>query len=61
MTFKDDFIYYFEIYCIRYKSETFIIFLHYKIYLKSRDYRIYYIRFNNKDEYINKTFFEYFI
>ena len=61
MTFKNGFISYFEIYCIRYKSETFIIFLRFKIYLKSRDYRIYYIRFNNKDEYINKTFFEYFI
>ena len=38
MTFKDDFIYYFEIYYIRYKNETFIMFLRFKIYLKSRDY-----------------------
>ena len=36
--FKNDFIYYFEVYYIRYKSETFIIFLRFKIYLKSRDY-----------------------
>ena len=38
ITFKNDFIYYFKIYYIRYKSEIFIIFLHFKIYLKSRDY-----------------------
>ena len=56
MTFKDDFIYYFKIYYIRYKSEIFIIFLRFKIYLKSRDYRIYRIRFDNENEYINKIF-----
>ena len=60
MIFKDDFIYYFEIYYIRYKNEIFIIFLRFKIYLKSRDYRIYYIRFNNENEYINKVFFKCF-
>ena len=38
ITFKDDFIYYFEIYYIHYKSEIFIIFLRFKIYLKFRDY-----------------------
>ena len=58
VTFKNDFICYFEVYCIHYKSETFIIFLRFKIYLKSRDYRINRIRFDNKDEYINKVFFE---
>ena len=54
--FKNDFIYYFEIYCIRYKSETFVIFLRFKTYLKSRGYRIYRIRLDNENEYINKTF-----
>ena len=54
--FKNDFIYYFEIYCIRYKSEIFIMFLRFKIYLKSRDYRIYRIRLDNENEYINKIF-----
>ena len=58
--FKNDFIYYFKIYYIRYKSEIFIIFLYFKTYLKSRDYRINYIRFNNKGEYINKIFFKCF-
>ena len=56
ITFKNDFIYYFKIYYIHHKSKTFIIFLHFKIYLKSRDYRIYRIRFNNENEYINKIF-----
>ena len=56
ITFKNDFIYYFEIYYIRYKSEIFVIFLRFKIYLKSRDYRIYRIRFNNENEYINNFF-----
>ena len=36
--FKNDFIYYFKIYYIRYKSEIFIIFLRFKTYLKFRDY-----------------------
>ena len=36
--FKDDFIYYFEIYYIRYKNKIFIIFLRFKTYLKFRDY-----------------------
>ena len=56
--FKDDFICYFKIYYICYKSEIFIIFLRFKIYLKSRDYRINRIRLNNENEYINKIFFE---
>ena len=58
ITFKDDFIYYFEIYCIRYKSEIFVIFLRFKTYLKSRDYRICRIRFDNENEYIINVFFE---
>ena len=58
VTFKDDFIYYFEIYYIHYKNEIFIIFLRFKIYLKFRNYRINYIRFDNKNEYINKAFFK---
>ena len=61
MTFKNDFIYYFEIYYIRYKNEIFVMFLHFKTYLKSRDYRINRIRFDNESEYINKIFFEYFV
>ena len=61
ITFKNDFIYYFEIYYIHHKSEIFVIFLCFKIYLKFRDYRIYYIRLDNKGEYINNIFFEYFI
>ena len=61
ITFKNDFIYYFEIYYIRYKNEIFIIFLRFKIYLKFHDYRICRIHFNNENEYINKTFFKYFI
>ena len=58
ITFKDDFICYFEIYYIRYKNEIFIIFLRFKIYLKSRDYQINRIRLDNENEYINKIFFE---
>ena len=58
ITFKNDFIYYFKIYYIRYKSESFIIFLRFKIYLKFRDYQINRIRLDNKNEYINKTFFK---
>ena len=61
ITFKNDFIYYFKIYYIHYKSEIFIIFLRFKIYLKSRDFRINRIHFDNEDEYINKVFFECFI
>ena len=61
ITFKDDFICYFEIYYIRYKNKTFIIFLRFKIYLKSRDYRINRIHFDNENEYINKVFFKCFV
>ena len=61
MTFKNDFICYFKIYYIRYKNKIFVIFLRFKIYLKSRDYRIYRIRLDNKNEYINKVFFKCFV
>ena len=61
MTFKNDFICYFEIYYIRYKNETFIMFLRFKIYLKFRDYRINRIHFDNENEYINKAFFKCFV
>ena len=60
ITFKDDFIYYFKVYYIRYKSELFVIFLRFKIYLKSRDYRICRIRLDNENEYINKIFLKCF-
>ena len=60
ITFKNDFICYFEIYCIHYKSEIFVIFLRFKVYLKFHDYRIYRIRFDNGDEYIINVFFECF-
>ena len=61
MTFKNDFIYYFKVYYIRYKSEIFVIFLRFKIYLKSRDYQIYHIYLDNEDEYIINVFFKCFI
>ena len=50
--FKNNFICYFKIYYIRYKSEIFAIFLRFKIYLKFLKFYIYYIRINNKREYI---------
>ena len=59
MTFKDDFISYSEVYCIRYKSEIFAIFLRFKVYLKLLGFRIYRIRLNNKGEYIFKVFLVY--
>ena len=61
ITFKNDFIYYFKIYYIRYKSEIFVIFLRFKPYLKSHDYRIYRIRFDDENEYIINIFFEYLV
>ena len=61
VTFKDDFIYYFEVYYIRYKNEIFVMFLRFKIYLKFRDYLINRIHLDNEGEYINKIFFECFI
>ena len=59
--FKNDFIFYFEVYYIRHKSETFIIFLRFKAFLESRDYKIYRIRLDNKREYIFKTFLNYLL
>ena len=59
--FKNDFIYYFEIYYIRYKNEIFVIFLRFKTYLKSRDYRIYRIYFDNENEYIINVFLKCFV
>ena len=58
VTFKDDFTCYSEIYCIRHKSETFVMFLRFKAYLESRGYRINRIRLDNENEYINKAFLE---
>ena len=59
--FKNDFIFYFKVYCIRYKSETFIIFLRFKVFLKSRSYKIYRIRLDNEREYMFKVFLNYLL
>ena len=61
ITFKNNFISYSKVYCIRYKSETFIIFLRFKVFLESRDYKICRIRLDNEREYIFKTFLNYFL
>ena len=61
ITFKDDFIYYFKIYYICHKSEIFVMFLRFKVYLKFRDYRICRIRLDNENEYLIKVFFKCFI
>ena len=61
MMFKNDFIFYSEVYCIRYKSETFIMFLRFKVFLESRDYKIYRIRLDDKREYIFKIFLNYLL
>ena len=61
ITFKNDFIFYSEVYYIRHKSETFIIFLRFKVFLESRDYKIYRIRLDNKREYMFKTFLNYLL
>ena len=58
--FKNDFICYSKIYYIRYKNKTFVMFLRFKTYLKSRDYQICRIRLDNKNEYINKIFLKCF-
>ena len=52
ITFKNDFTSYSKVYCIRHKSETFIIFLRFKAFLESRDYKIYRIRLDNKIDFI---------
>ena len=61
MTFKNDFISYSEVYCIRHKSETFVIFLRFKAFLESRSYKIYRIRLDNKREYMFKIFLNYLL
>ena len=61
VTFKNNFIFYSEVYCIRYKSETFIMFLRFKVFLESRDYKIYRIRLDNKREYMFKIFLNYLL
>ena len=59
--FKNDFTSYSKVYYIRHKSETFIIFLRFKVFLESRDYKIYRIRLDNKREYIFKIFLNYLL
>ena len=59
--FKNNFISYSKVYYIRYKSETFIIFLRFKVFLESRDYKIYRIRLDNEKEYIFKIFLNYLL
>ena len=61
MIFKNDFIFYSEVYCIRHKSETFVIFLRFKVFLKSRSYKIYRIRLDNEREYMFKVFLNYLL
>ena len=61
MIFKNNFISYSKVYCIRYKSETFIMFLRFKAFLESRDYKIYRIRLDNKGEYMFKIFLNYLL
>ena len=59
ITFKNDFIFYSKVYCIRYKSKTFAIFLRFKARLKSYSYKISHIRLDNGGEYISKAFLNY--
>ena len=59
MIFKNNFTFYFKVYCIRHKSKTFIIFLRFKVFLESRNYKIYRIRLDNKREYMFKIFLNY--
>ena len=59
--FKNDFIFYFKVYYIRHKSETFVIFLRFKVFLESRDYKIYRIRLDNEREYMFKVFLNYLL
>ena len=60
ITFKNDYIEYSKIYYIRFKNKIFTIFLRFKNYLDSLEYKINRIRINNNNEYINKTFLNYF-
>ena len=59
--FKNNFIFYFEVYCIRYKNKTFVMFLRFKAFLESRDYKIYRIRLDNEREYMFKVFLNYLL
>ena len=59
--FKNNYIEYSKVYYIYFKSEIFAIFLHFKNYLDSLEYKINRIRINNNNEYINKIFLNYFI
>ena len=59
--FKNNFISYSKVYYIRYKSETFIMFLRFKVFLELRSYKIYRIRLDNKREYIFKIFLNYLL
>ena len=61
MIFKNNFIFYFKVYCIRYKSETFVMFLRFKVFLELRDYKIYRIRLDNEREYMFKIFLNYLL
>ena len=60
MIFKNNFIFYFEIYYIRYKNEIFVIFLKFKIYFKLLNFKICRIHLDNKKKYIFKIFLDYF-
>ena len=59
--FKNNFIFYSEVYCIRHKSETFVIFLRFKVFLESRSYKICRIRLDNEREYMFKVFLNYLL
>ena len=61
ITFKNNFISYSKVYCIRYKSETFVMFLRFKVFLESRSYKIYRIRLDNEREYMFKIFLNYLL
>ena len=59
--FKNNFTSYSEVYCVRHKSETFVIFLRFKAFLESRGYKICRIRLDNEEEYMFKIFLNYLL
>ena len=59
--FKNNFIFYSKVYCIRHKNKTFVMFLRFKVFLESRDYKIYRIRLDNEREYMFKIFLNYLL
>ena len=61
MIFKNNFIFYSKVYYIRHKNKTFVMFLRFKVFLESRDYKIYRIRLDNEKEYIFKIFLNYLL